>query len=1166
MKSQQPTHRRKAPRHRRRGFALVISLVLMTMLTVLSVGMLGLSAISLRAASGQRLQDQARANARLALMLALGDLQKLAGPDQRVTASSGILAASGGSGGIARPHLTGVWRSWKQEPQPGGLDYAQRKQDDFLGWLTSGKTPADMAKREFARSAPSGDSLLLVGTGTTADGSAPLRADRLPVTSAGQTGGCAWVVLDQGQKAQVALPDAVNATMDARLAALAAPPVPAFGAVTAREWSALEALGDERLKLITHGGTRLAGVPRESAGFHDLTTTSLGLPVDVTTGNFATDLSLLFDSDKLPNDYQTRFLYSGTSVPLANSPRRFAGANPMPHPDPMWSLLHSHARAFSMVTSPASRPSLQVRADERPAAGTTSSRTFLADAFTRQQFAPVIARAQFVFSIGFGASPQTANGQVFPGAAAGEDWICWLVIDPVITLWNPYDVSITFADGMIELYRVPLAYQLFRNGQSFAPPTLFANSFLAGEFNTRQKRYYRLNLKPKEGEAAITLRPGEHRVFTAHTHVKHYQEAYFKVGVDLRPGWNEPAGQRSSRNTGGISSLNTFVGSSAQSTGRINGVSVRSLPVKAGDRITLRVTPARAQIDKFAETNNQEVTAMLRYRINPLRASTSANLPPLVGAIELDYGNKETQLIPTLEPRDLPTLIVPAGIPKNEQGDNYAGSLPPPAVRFKEPFLATSMHLKTALDSRFPSRGWLHNAPTNLYATAGIDQAEDFRHHQYEFNWEAMTDWKSSPTIEIDPRDRGFGGSGIYAQTGQNHAVFASVPLAPPLSLGQLRHAPLNAGGQLPLQAQVVGNSHASPLLPPAAVTAAAAGGRTLLDHSWLANRALFDGYFLSSAATANDRLGGPSTSATTRVKNFLENRERLPNPRITPLPESAVAKNASAFSESSTRHEAFAAQLGIDGAFNVNSTSVAAWQAMLGSLQESNPPSINVETGTLGTTQGDGTLVSRHLPPLGEALEATTDPARAEALAWSGHRRLSDRQLEALAREVVEQVKKRGPFQSLAEFVNRRLESGELGRVGALQAAIDASGVNADVLAGSLKTLAAADAAHPEAAIGTTADGAPGVINQADLLTPLAPFVRVRSDTFLIRAAGEARAGDTVVRVWCEALVQRLPDFIDPTTPRQTPVEDLPADSPNARFGRRFEVLSFRWLSPSEV
>ena len=40
----------------------------------------------------------------------------------------------------------------------------------------------------------------------------------------------------------------------------------------------------------------------------------------------------------------------------------------------------------------------------------------------------------------------------------------------------------------------------------------------------------------------------------------------------------------------------------------------------------------------------------------------------------------------------------------------------------------------------------------------------------------------------------------------------------------------------------------------------------------------------------------------------------------------------------------------------------------------------------------------------------------------WSGYASLTDKQLEELAKYLVEEVKLRGPFLSLSDFVNRRV------------------------------------------------------------------------------------------------------------------------------------------------
>jgi hypothetical protein len=134
-------------------------------------------------------------------------------------------------------------------------------------------------------------------------------------------------------------------------------------------------------------------------------------------------------------------------------------------------------------------------------------------------------------------------------------------------------------------------------------------------------------------------------------------------------------------------------------------------------------------------------------------------------------------------------------------------------------------------------------------------------------------------------------------------------------------------------------------------------------------------------------------------------------NPVVVPyLPDGALAADVVTALAADDGYKKMAAYSLIHGAFNVNSTSVAAWEAFLGGNRN-----LSVDYAQNGgSDSANGTPFPQGTSP--------SAPGNGADTYWSGFSRLTDSQITRLAEEIVEEVKLRGPFMSLADFVNHRV------------------------------------------------------------------------------------------------------------------------------------------------
>lgn len=356
------------------------------------------------------------------------------------------------------------------------------------------------------------------------------------------------------------------------------------------------------------------------------------------------------------------------------------------------------------------------------------------------------------------------------------------------------------------------------------------------------------------------------------------------------------------------------------------------------------------------------------------------------------------------------------------------------------------------------------------------------------------------------------------------------LPRNPLLSIGALQHLPLL--GRRPF---AIGS----------------AAGKT---GGW---NDVFDRYFFSGV------------TAATVPPDFLKG-EPLPNPLLTPLRyrSDGARVTAAAWRTEATAYAS--RELLQRGAFNLNSTEPVAWRAFLRSARMEAGATIRYvdateAEGTAGDAApispraGDGKATFFRFPQsVGEVLKAdegkaggapdtfnpTPSTVAGTHLFRRGMRMLTDVQLDELVAALVELVRNRhreaGPFRSVSEFLD----------AGILQAAIDRTSINDD----------------PETVSGKR-EFSSQFLTQADIMTVLAPALFARSDTFVVRAYGEVLnplSGAVEGRAWCEGTVQRTPEYFDPTDRAETPPDNLSAL--NRIYGRRFKLISFRWLTRSDI
>ena len=1210
----------------------------MALLVMTALGMLSLSTVEVRSSQNDRAMAEAQANARMALMIAIGELQKNAGSDTRITASSSIIDESS-------PPLLGVWKSWEgsdheSNGRPIAPNYSVKRQSAdaggrFLSWLVSGAKPGENHSdpASLVYSTQTGDSVPLLSDGTL--GEDDTRQIHLsPQDLDANSGKFAWWISGENQKARLAQPHAPRTDDVAGLAEMGqthtVPNPEAFGLAslledpephnpnTAAAKSARKVASRKTMTLI---GDDNPVEPEQK--FHDFSSNAVGLLTNSATGGWRKDISVL--SEKWDSIY-TR--YAGGKLPLFRYTPDSGATSQVPKPttsdyDPGQSNLYPWSEYSTILgykqpgtyhAASASWASLRSFATSYKNFSYSSGEVtspFVWDKIAKSSASHILSSEIYNHKHRQGLHPQIARFQLLVYARAVEEpvgqdpkrYVLSLMYVPFFTLWNPYNVTleheirgtldggdgsgthqnflgfgmrralpgamaIVNSDNYPDPDLVPTwQYKLLTNGnfQTLDWPKNYANLY-DNQLASNQTKYNGQRWKDLRTwgcwlpEGTLTFKPGEAKIFSTLPRDSGY--GYGGGAFRLKEGYN-PTDVTGS-DFGIMSNL---------TADRSFWFLFRS------DRVTQPYrdrAPGYGFSLSFAEGGNHfggssklpSGPGNEYHNITSLVSESEGDKYwPLDEVDEVGYSIGELASgpwIPVFSVSFGPRMTIGTG-PGTKQNRPTKGVVQNNAL--------AGMVLSD------PASGHAKDHPAN--------NTFDFAYHSLSIG--------STITPNLSDSE-GYIGTGYQSGDGLSRLILAEIPLRPMASLVELQGwNPRGHNPYPPFQMNLIGNSDATPLIPkndivPPTLAPSSVEFNLQHDDAYCANHLLFDDWFVSSIAPQPTAFGGGGKDIETFYQEYLEGNDQLSNRAYTPIAEdlglasSAAAERVQEILQSPDGDGwlKVASRLEVEGMFNVNSTSVEAWKALLGHAKSREEIAMHGENGIQSVASDNGHVVSRGA--IASDVEAGSGAAiggkASNASEYLGFRSLKDEQIEDLAEKIVEQVRLRGPFLSLSEFVNRQLSSNtELALAGTIQTALN--NLTDDPMAHlsdpqnnlSDTTMLESDAklggvgyAFPESAEGDSAYGAPGWIRQADILRPIAPVLSVRDDTFTIRAYGDSRDANGKVksRAWCEAVVKRTRDFCEEADPADS--TEPPTNETNVKFGRRFTIISFKWLNEKEV